>query len=72
MKISFYDWCISNNHEELLRRWDYDLNQQTPESVGYRTNEKYYLKCPNGVHLRRSFGKTKIQRLDQKGTCVKK
>ena len=50
MKMSFYDWCISNNHEKLLDRWDYDLNQQTPENVGFRTNEDYYFKCPNGVH----------------------
>jgi hypothetical protein len=55
MKMSFYDWCISNNHEELLSRWDYDLNQQTPENVGFRTNESYYFKCPNEVHASQKY-----------------
>lgn len=50
MKNSFYDWCISNNYKELLSRWDYDLNQNVPENVGFRTNEQYYFKCPNRIH----------------------
>ena len=28
MKQSFYDWCIENNRQDLLDRWDYDLNKK--------------------------------------------
>lgn len=50
MKMSFYDWCVFNNHLDILNRWDYDLNQQTPDKVGSKTNELYYFKCPNKIH----------------------
>ena len=30
---SFYDWCIKNNRQDLLDRWDYELNGCSPKEV---------------------------------------
>ena len=46
---SFYDWCIKNNRQDLLNRWDYNLNKCNPEDIYYNTN-KYYFKCPKNIH----------------------
>ena len=29
-KKSFYDWCIENNRQDVLDRWDYELNDCSP------------------------------------------
>ena len=42
---SFYDWCIKNNRQDLLDRWDYELNGCSPKEVLYGSNEKYWFKC---------------------------
>jgi hypothetical protein len=47
---SFYDWCIENNRQDLLDRWDYELNKCSPKDISYGTNKKYYFKCPNNIH----------------------
>ena len=47
---SFYDWCIENNRQDLLNRWDYELNQCSPKDITYGTKKKYYFKCPKGIH----------------------
>ena len=38
---SFYEWCIENSREDLLLRWDYELNGCSPKDVCYGTNKKY-------------------------------
>jgi len=48
--ISFKQWCIDNNRQDILDRWDYELNQLTPDEINYSTNKKYYFKCPRGIH----------------------
>jgi len=48
---SFHDWCIENNREDVLDRWDYDKNEKTPYEITHGTNKKYYIKCENGVHV---------------------
>lgn len=50
MKLSFYDWCIENNREDLLNRWDYDLNKKSPKERPFNTRVKSYFKCPCGKH----------------------
>lgn len=50
MKMSFYDWCVKNNRQELLEQWDYDKNMIKPEYISYRTKKCYYFKCPKGKH----------------------
>lgn len=56
IKKSFYDWCIENNHQDLLDRWDYNLNKKSPKDVGCQSSKiKIYLKCPRGIHKSSSF-----------------
>ena len=47
---SFKDWCILNNQESLLLRWDYSLNLKSPEDVCYSSSLKYWIKCENEKH----------------------
>lgn len=48
--VSFKQWCIENNRQDVLNRWDYDLNNCKPSEIGYSANKKYYFKCPRGIH----------------------
>lgn len=50
MKKSFYDWCIENSRQDLLDRWDYELNEKPPTHVGCTSVEYWYFKCPKGEH----------------------
>jgi len=47
---SFEQWCIENNKHDVLKRWDYELNNKSPNEISYTTIRKYYLKCPKGIH----------------------
>jgi len=47
---SFYQWCIDNNRQDILDRWDYELNKCEPSEICFRTNMRYYFKCPRGLH----------------------
>lgn len=42
---SFAQWCINNNKQNVLDRWDYELNNFTPWEVSYSSNKKYWFKC---------------------------
>lgn len=50
IKQTFYDWCIKNNRQDLLNRWDYSMNNNNPDEIGYSTDIKYYFKCASGKH----------------------
>ena len=43
---SFEQWCIENSRQDVLDRWDYELNGCSPKDVCYGTNKKYWFKCP--------------------------
>jgi len=47
---SFEQWCIENSRQDVLDRWDYDLNDCKPSEITYGDNKKYYFKCPRGLH----------------------
>ena len=48
-KTSFYDWCKSNNVEQLLSEWNYDKNDgKTPKDFSYGSHSKVWWKCPEG------------------------
>lgn len=47
---SFEQWCIENNRQDILDRWDYKLNKHKPNEINYSTNKKYYFKCLRGIH----------------------
>ena len=42
---SFYDWCLENNRQDILDRWDYDLNGCSPKDISYSTHRKMWFKC---------------------------
>ena len=42
---SFYDWCIENDRQDILDRWDYELNNYSPNEIGYGSHEKCWFKC---------------------------
>ena len=42
---TFYDWCIENNRQDVLDRWDYELNGYSPKDISYSSHEKCWLKC---------------------------
>lgn len=45
MKLSFYDWCINNNRQDLLNRWDYKLNKCDPKDVSSGSGKSMYFLC---------------------------
>ena len=46
---TFYDWCIENNREDLLKEWHPIKNgTNTPYNVGYGCNAKHWWKCEQG------------------------
>lgn len=45
MEYSFYDWCIDNERNDLLDRWDYKLNNFYPNDISYRSGKYVYLMC---------------------------
>ena len=47
---SFYDWCIENNRMDLNDRFDEEKNGCTTKNVGYKSNLKWWFKCPRGLH----------------------
>ena len=42
---SFEQWCIDNNRKDFLEAWDYELNSDMPNDIGYSTSKKRYFKC---------------------------
>ena len=49
-KQSFEEWCLENNRQDLLDRWDYSKNELPPSQMPYRTKKKAYFKCPSNIH----------------------
>ena len=47
---SFYDWCIENNRMDLNERFDEEKNGCNTKEVGYKSNLKWWFKCPRGLH----------------------
>jgi hypothetical protein len=53
--LSFAHWCVVNGRQDLLDRWDYDLNKTTPEETARTSPSTYYFKCPRGLHQSSSY-----------------
>lgn len=69
-KQTFEEWCLSNNRHDILDLWDYEKNDKLPSEIPYGTKQKYYFKCPNGIHeseLRRILNI--VDRPDHKLIC---
>lgn len=52
--ISFQEWCKQNDRQDLMDRWDYELNKYTPDAVACKSGYKIFFKCPNGKHKSKS------------------
>lgn len=50
MTKSFYDWCIENNRMDLNDRFDVDKNMCLSKDVSYKSNKKWWFKCPRKLH----------------------
>ena len=50
IKQTFYDWCVENNREDLLDRWDDEKNNKKPSEVGSRSHMAFYFKCDRHSH----------------------
>ena len=69
--ISFYNWCINNNRQDLLNLWDYQLNKCSPKDVGFSVRIKYYFKCPRGIHKSELHNLNNLTRnLEQRIICT--
>lgn len=76
---SFYDWCYENldkeKADEIINRWDYDLNKYNPRDICYASsgfNKKgYWFKClkhpEHGSELKSIS--TFISNIKKKGHC---
>ena len=47
---SFYDWCVENDRMDLNDRFDENRNGCTTKDVGYKSNLKWWFKCPKELH----------------------
>lgn len=43
-------WCIENNNEDILKRWDYEKNPTPPSKIINFHNIAPYFKCENNIH----------------------
>lgn len=72
MKKSFYDWCIENARQDLLDRWDYELNPKAPNNVGCTSVDYWYFKCPVGQHESTPYKLTNVTRhVNSSVKCIK-
>ena len=55
IKKTFYDWCIENNRQDLLDRWDCNKNLQSSSEIGSTTKFSYYFRCARGIHPSTSY-----------------
>ena len=49
-KYTFKQWCVDNNRNDLLDRWDYEKTGFYPEDITYASAKPVYFKCPKGIH----------------------
>ena len=69
-KQNFYDWCIENSREDLIDRWDFDLNLVSPEEVSSCSTKYFYFKCPERIHKSSSYKIVNITRKNPESTKV--
>ena len=58
IKYSFEQWCLDNDRQDLLDRWDYEKTGFSPNEISYSSAKMVYFKCPCGLHdseLRRIY-----------------
>ena len=48
---SFKMWCMDNNLQDWVDRWDYELNNDNPNDISCKLDEYRYFKCINKNHM---------------------
>lgn len=48
--LSFGVWCEEHERRDILNRWDYGKNEESPYDVTKSSAKKFYFKCPRGIH----------------------
>lgn len=43
--ITFENWCLKNNRQDILDRWNYELNKIKPNKITYKSTKKYWFIC---------------------------
>lgn len=67
---SFYDWCVENNRMDLNERFDEERNECSSKEVSYKSNKKWWFKCPRGIHESEQHSMNVVTRSsDVKLTC---
>lgn len=67
--VSFQDWCTQNSRQDLLDRWDYELNQYTPDVIACKSGYKIFFKCPAGQHKSKAVVLSSITNNGNKLEC---
>lgn len=49
-KYTFYQWCVDNERNDLLDRWDYGKTGFSPNDITFASAKPVFFKCPNGIH----------------------
>ena len=52
---SFKQFCEETGNIDLLNLWDYDLNEKSPDKVGFKSNKSIWFKCPRWLHESRAI-----------------
>lgn len=47
---SFYSFCMENEFEDVLNRWDYSKNQISPHDVSKTSHKKFWFLCEKNIH----------------------
>lgn len=64
-------WCKNNGREELIKEWDYERNDYTPNLVVPQSHKKVYWKCKLG-HTWEAIIKDRVIRKDGCPECSKR
>ena len=49
MKLSFYEWCVQNSRQDLLDKWDYELNTEDIHLVSYGSGKRCYFSVEKNM-----------------------
>ena len=49
-KYSFEQWCLDNDRNDLLNRWDFEKNEFSPSDISSKTERLVWFKCPCKKH----------------------
>ena len=49
MKMTLYEYCLTNDKHELLNEWDKEKNEElTPQNVSFKSSKKVWWQCREG------------------------